>query len=354
MAATPSSPPPARLLPATKSGGGAPPAFDAAEIAAYYGFPARYDGTGTTIAVVSSYGGFRQSDLDTYFAYDGRPVPPIDVVGVDGAVNDPDAAPDANGELVLSLEMLGSMAPGARLAVYVAPNTEQGVIDGLSTAIAARSPVTDVLCLTWALDEATIPGMTARVLNDLMEDATVLGLPVCAPAGLWDGGRFRPTAPASHPLVLACGATRAARAGTGLAERPMTDAAIPAAGSSLWPMDQYQARALGRSGRDAGGRLVPDVCALADPRIGYRCYLDGQWASVTDVGTAACTWAALLARLRQALGRPFGMVSAVTTVLGPGGALHQLPGAGPGWDSRTGWGAPDGERLLAHLAPTDR
>ncbi len=53
MAATPSSPPPARLLPATKSSGGAPAAFDPAEVAAYYGFPAPYDGTGTAIAVVS-------------------------------------------------------------------------------------------------------------------------------------------------------------------------------------------------------------------------------------------------------------------------------------------------------------
>src|ERR1700728_3836350 len=125
MAAAPSSPPPARLLPATKSSGSAPPAFDPAEVAAYYGFPARYDGTGTTIAVVSINGGFRQSDLDTYFAYGGRPGPAIHVVGVDGASNDPDAAPEDNGELVLSLEMLGAMAPGARLVAYLAPITEQ-------------------------------------------------------------------------------------------------------------------------------------------------------------------------------------------------------------------------------------
>jgi kumamolisin len=354
MAATSSSLPPGRLLPATRSSGDAPPAFDPAEIVAYYGFPTRYDGTGTTIAMVSLYGGFRQSDLDTYFAYGGRPVPAIEVVGVDGASNDPDAAPEANGELVLSMEMLGSMAPGARLVVYVAANTMQGMLDGLSTAIFARSPATDVLCLTWAIDEAGMQGMTAEMLSDLMDDARVLGLPVCAPAGLWDGGSFRPTVLASHPFVLACGATRAARAGTGLAERPMTDAAIPAAGSALWPMAQYQAGALGRQGRDADGRLVPDVCALADPRIGYRCYLEGRWTSVTGVGAAACAWAALLARLRQALGRPWGMVSDLYAVLGPGGALAQLPGAGPGWDSRTGWGAPDGERLLAQLASADR
>jgi kumamolisin len=95
------------------------------------------------------------------------------------------------------------------------------------------------------------------------------------------------------------------------------------------------------------------VCALADPRIGYRCYLDGQWTSVTDVGAAACTWAALLARLRQALGRPLGMVSGLSTVLGPDGALAQLPGAGPGWDSRTGSGAPDGNACWpTSLRPT--
>jgi kumamolisin len=354
MAATPSSSPPGRLLPATRSSGGAPPAFEPAEIASYYRFPAQYDGTGTTIAVVSLYGGFRQSDLDTYFAYVGLPAPPIEVVGVDGAVNDPDAMPEANGELTLSLQMLGSMAPGARLVVYIAENTERGVFDGLTEAIFAQSPGTDVLCLTWAIDEAALPRMTAEALSERMAEAAAFGLQVCAPAGLWDGGSFQPTLLASHPLVLACGATRTARAGTGLAERPMTDAAIPPAGSALWPMAQHQASALGPQGREGAGRLVPDVCALADPRIGYRCCLDGRWTSVTDVSAAACVWAALLARLRQALGRPWGMVPDLYTVLGPGGALAQLPAAGPGWDSRTGWGAPDGERLLAQLALTDR
>jgi kumamolisin len=340
-----------RILPAPVARPGEPPAFDMQAMASYYAFPGRFDGTGTTIAVLSLYGGFRRSDLDTYFGSVGLATPAIDVIPVDGASNNPVADPGANTELVMTLEMLGSIAPGARLAVYLAPNTEQGVIDGLSTAIFGPA---DVLCLTWAADESGVNRMLAGMIDQSMKDALVRGLPVCAPAGVWAGGTLRPAYPGSHPLVLACGATRA----VGLTERPMVTAAGPPSGSILWPMDRWQAKGISRAARrGARGRLVPDVAALADPEAGYRCYVNGQWASVSGPGAASCLWAGLLARLHQALGRPWGMVSDLYSTLGPAGAIAAVPAAQPGsrptpaWDSRVGWGSPDGERMLAKLLP---
>ena len=47
------------------------------------------------------------------------------------------------------------------------------------------------------------------------------------------------------------------------------------------------------------------------------------------------------------------MTSDLYTVLGPAGALARAGGtaeaARPGWEAGTGWGTPDGERLLAVL-----
>ena len=269
---TAAAPQPGRFLPEPVTRAGQPTGFDMPAMASYYGFPARFDGTGTTIALLSLYGGFRRSDLDTYFSAMGLATPAIDVIGVGGASNNPVADPDANLELVMSLELLGSIAPGARLAVYLAGNNELGVVDGLGTAISGQG---DVLCLTWAADESGANGMMADVIDRSMKHALLIGLPVCAPA------------------------------------------------------------------RAAGGRLVPDVAALADPQIGYRCYVNGRWASVSGPGAAACLWAGLLARLHQALGRSWGMVSDLYSALGPSGALAAVPaaaaGSRPAWDSRAGW-----------------
>jgi kumamolisin len=358
---TTSAQPHGRILPAPVARAGERPGFDMRAIASYYAFPARFDGTGTTIAILSLYGGFRRSDLDAYFSSVGLGTPAIDVIPVGGAANNPVADPRANVELVMSLEMLGSIAPGARLAVYIAPNTEQGVVDGLSKAIFDQEHHADILCLTWAADEAGASGMLARMIDDSMKTALVRGLPVCAPAGLWADGKLRPTYPGSHPLVLACGATRAVRQGSGLTEQPMMATASQPAGSVLWPMDRWQAKGIKRAVRRAvRGRLVPDVSALADPEIGYRCYVNGQWVSVSDPGIASCLWAGLLARLHQARGRPWGMVGSLYSTLGPAGTLTAVPAAkagsrpAPAWDSRVGWGSPDGERMLAKLTAVSR
>lgn len=344
-----------RLLPAPETRAGEAPGFDPGKIAAYYAFPRQYDATGTVIALVSLYGGFRRSDLDTFFSAMGLPVPAIDVIGVDGAVNNPVADPDANAELVMSLELLGSLAPGARLAVYLAPNNEGGLIDGIKAATFGTSPQTDVLCLPWCVAEEQMYPMLSDLLGDCVTDAFVQGLPVCAPAGFWSDGRLHPTVPGSHPFVLACGATRAVPGRGGLAERPITNDPGSPSASTLWPMERWQTGTIRNRKAAARGRLVPDVGALADPAIGYRCYINGQWGSVSAPLAPACVWAALLARVHQALGRPWGMVGDLYSTLGPAGALKPVPAAGAGarqrptWNSGTGWGAPDGERFLAAL-----
>ena len=56
-------------------------------------------------------------------------------VSVDGGTNSPGTDPNADGEVMLDIEVLGAVAPGAKIVVYFAPNTDQGFIDALSTAV---------------------------------------------------------------------------------------------------------------------------------------------------------------------------------------------------------------------------
>ncbi len=355
------------FLPPPVTRGGAR-GFRADQLAAYYSFPAEYDGTGTTIAIVSLYGGFRRSDLGTYFSAFGLPSPAVETVSVDGATNNPVADPQANGELVLSLEILGSVAPGAKLVVYQAPNTELGTIDGLAAAVFDQERHPNVVCLPLLMDEDETYPMLASAIGDRILAAALTGVSVCAPAGYWTDGTLHPTAPGSHPSLLACGSTRAVEAGAGLTEQPMVSIPGPPARSTIWPSDDIPpaprraARpASRRSVRPAPshsappkppGRAVPDVCALADEEIGYLCFINGSWLSAVSPVSPACMWAGLLARLRQALGRPFfidpvlrpGVMRPVPDLIGPSASQPA-----PAWDSRVGWGSPDGERLLAAL-----
>ena len=59
--------------------------------------------------------------------------PNITAVSVDGGTNSPGS--DADAEVMLDIEVAGSIAPGANIAVYFAPNTDQGFIDAITDAV---------------------------------------------------------------------------------------------------------------------------------------------------------------------------------------------------------------------------
>jgi kumamolisin len=351
MIATSAHQPSGRLLPSPRPCGDGTVGFDPRDIASYYAFPSGFDGTGTTIAFVSLSGALRRADVDTYFSAMPGIAPVIEVTALPGSSSNP--AADAG--LAMSLELLGSVAPGARLAVYLADSTEQGVFNGLTAAIHSRTHPADVVCLTWTIDEASVSPALAGVVNEVMQEATVLGLPVCASAGVWAGESLHPVFPGTHPSVLACGATRAVRQGAGLAEQPMVSTRRAPSASVLWGIAPWQALAISGAGASASRRPVPDVSALAGGEVGYGVHLNGTWTSVTGPGAAACIWAGLVACLRQALGRPFDLAGSLHRMLGPDGCLSPVPAPQPGtqtaavWDSRVGWGSPDGQRILAKL-----
>jgi kumamolisin len=359
----------------------APVSYTPPQVAGLYQFPANTTGAGHTLAIIELGGGFGASDLDPYFAGLGLPVPSVTAASVDGAANAPGQDPNgADGEVLLDIEVAGAAAPGAAQVVYFAPNTDQGFVDAVTTAVHA-SPTPTAISISWGQSEDTWTAQGRSALDQAMADAAALGITVCVAAGdngsgdAQTDGTVHADFPASSPHALACGGTSLRgnpASGTVSSETVWNDG--PGQGSTgggvsdTFPLPSWQASAgvPARSGARAGtapGRGVPDVAGCADPATGYQVRVDGQDTVIGGTSAVAPLWAALVCRLAEATGRPFGLIQTLLyagvsagqaaagfrdITSGSNGAYH----AGPGWDACTGLGSPDGAALVARLGAT--
>ena len=96
----------------------------ASEIAALYKFPGGFDGRGVTVGILELGGSVIPGDIDMYFKSLGLPPPDIASVAVDGANYQPGT--DVDGEVMINVEIIGAIAPRARIRVYFAPNEGGG------------------------------------------------------------------------------------------------------------------------------------------------------------------------------------------------------------------------------------
>jgi len=341
------------------------------ELGALYRFPAGTDGSGQTLAIVVTGGGFRMEDMETYFTGLGLPLPAIRTVSVAGVKNEPGGPGDL--EVVLDVQVAGALAPGADLVVYFAPNSDQGAIEALQTAIHA-TPTPTAISLSWGAPEAQSTDQVLRAMDDLFAEAAALGITVCAAIGnegssdgVYDGGSHV-NFPASSPHVLACGGTTlVGDPGSGEIESETVwntgaDGATGGGVSKAFGLPAWQVSAgvPNRTGSDTPGRGVPDVAANADPATGYQILFNGQTGFIGGTSAATPLWAALVCRLAQGLGRPLGLLAPLLyegpatdkvadgfrdVVAGNNGAYA----SSPGWDPNTGLGTPDGTALLESL-----
>ncbi|MFZ0830008.1 MAG: S53 family peptidase [Thermoplasmata archaeon] len=335
-----------------------------------YAFPPAENGAGQCIGLLEFGGGFRGSDLQSFFASVGLTSPTITTVSVDGATNAPTGDPNGpDVEVELDIEVAGGLAPGARIVVYFAPNNDQGFLDALTTAIHDSVNRPAVLSISWGGPETTWTGQARSLFEQACEDATAMGITVIAAAGdsgASDGGPAGTLAvdfPASAPYVLGCGGTRLILSGDSITEEvvwnDLSDGEGATGGgvSQFFPRPTYQSKA-GVPAGDGGfvGRGVPDVAGDADPETGYAVFVDGNPMVIGGTSAVAPLWAGLLSRINQGLGVPVGFLQPLIYADREEGNFHDiLQGnnggfdAGPGWDTCTGLGSPDGVALLAAL-----
>ncbi len=126
-----------------------PKAFNAPAVGKLYGFPTNLNGTGQCIAIIELGGGYRMSDLNQYFKGLKMKTPTVSAIGVNGATNQPGVDTGADGEVALDIEVAGSIAPKARIAVYFAPNTTAGFLNAINQAVHDTVRKPSVVSISW-------------------------------------------------------------------------------------------------------------------------------------------------------------------------------------------------------------
>ena len=341
--------------------------FTPPQVASLYGFP-NGTGAGVCVALIELGGGFRPADLDTYFKSLGVASPAVTAVSVDHAQNAPSG--DANGpdgEVMLDIEVVGAIAPQAKIAVYFAPNTDAGFLDAITTAIHDTTNKPSVISISWGGPESTWTAQAMTAMDEAFQAAATLGVTVCIASGdngSSDGvndGADHVDFPASSSFALACGGTSLKASTSAInSEIVWNDGANGGAsgggisGFFAKPTWQASLSAVDAQGKSVAltQRGIPDVAGNADPQTGYEVRVDGTASVIGGTSAVAPLWAALIARVNQLSGKPAGFLNP---------QLYQNPNAlrditsgnngdfaaAAGWDACTGLGSPNGAALRA-------
>jgi len=356
----------------------------ATEFAKRYDFPDRFegehlDGSGETLAIIELGGGYRDADLHKYFAEIGGRVPSLTTVSVDGAKNEPNGKIEEQ-EVMLDIEVAGSIVPHAELALYFAPNTGSGFLNAVSAAVHDRVRKPGVISISWAGTEEAGEEQYFLAFHEVFAAAASLGVTVCASSGDhgsagmeqkdWDG-KIHTEHPACDPLVLGCGGTQIQGTDRVWNDGTPFDATDPNGGggwatgggiSEIFDVPAYQA--------DAGvpvslaskkpGRGVPDVALSA---TNYFTRADGVEGASGGTSASTPLMAALVTRLNQALRTHVGFLNPFLYAHAKDGVTRDVTqgnnaiedtvkgySARKGWDAATGLGTPNGSVLLRLLA----
>jgi len=349
--------------------------FTPVQVARLYDFPANADGTGQSIAIIELGGGFKPKDIQTYFKNTLNMAPPkVIAISVDGAHNKPTG--DANGpdgEVMLDIEVAGAVAPKSTLAVYFAPNTDQGFFNAIAAAVHDTKNNPSVISISWGGPESSWSQQSLTQFNTLLENAATLGVTVCIASG--DNGSTDGVTdnlqhvdfPASSPFALACGGTKLTAANSKYSSETVWNEMANQEGSTgggvseFFAKPAYQADANVPASVNPGhfvGRGVPDVSGDADPVTGYDVYVDGQASVIGGTSAVAPLWAGLTACINQMLGKKVGALSSlIYSQIAPiNGTFHDITtgnngaySAHAGWDACTGWGTPIGSAIVSAL-----
>ena len=348
------------------------------EFADLYGFPPGETGRGQSIGLLEFGGGFRSHSLKSYFASVAIPLPRIVVQQIPPGVNRPRGKrgtlnPDT--EVYLDIEVAGSLARDAAIVVYFGENTEQGWLRTLQAAILDKRHDLSVISISWGQSEQNWSPGALKEIDRLFQIAAHRGITVCCSSGD-NGVREEPSQPfsvvfpATSPHVLACGGTQLEVKRSGKRKETVWNQwrqyklASGGGFSQAFTRPSYQKNPkIVHKSNQHKGRGIPDVAANASSYTGYLIEADNTRMSMGGTSAAAPLWAALTARLNEALGTKLGLLTPTVyemaakrtdalcdIVEGFNGPTRNTGyQARRGWDACTGLGSPRGERILEWL-----
>jgi kumamolisin len=339
--------------------------FTPTELAALYNFPAG-TGQGECIAIIELGGGYRTTDLQRYFSALHVSQPKVLAVSVDHGKNHPTGSGNGpDGEVMLDIEVAGAIAPGAKIAVYFAPNTDAGFLDAIAAAIHDTTNKPSVISISWGGPESNWTPQAMTAFDQAFQAAAAMGITVCAASGddgSNDGvgdGADHVDFPASSPFALACGGTNLQASGDAITQEKVwnngpNNGATGGGVSGFFALPPYQeglqVKKTSGTTQALAKRGVPDVCGDADPQTGYEVRVDGQNTVIGGTSAVAPLWAGLIARINAAKARRAGFINPHLYVNAT--AFHDITqgnngdfAAGTGWDACTGLGSPNGQKV---------
>jgi len=367
-----------------------------ADLEQRYNFPPG-DGAGQSIAIAEFGGGYFADDTAAYCRKFQLPVPTVKTVAVDAPAFTLEqilALPpmqrkeqfDTSIEVMMDVQIIAGLCPKADISVYFSTFDQGGWVDLLNAVIAAKPAV---LSISWGLaeDDTGWSANAIAAISDRLNAARLLGITTCVSSGddgsgdQIDDGHAHVDFPASSPFVLGVGGTMLMKAGRNVKEvtwwespgrRTNSGGGATGGGvSALFPRPDWQnihVKSLNSGAID--GRVVPDVSALAGAPF-YDLIFLGRPQPNGGTSASAPLWAALIARINAKLPpakqqrfltpllyqnggarQPIGKIASRDVTSGNNASKPQ-PGtgykAGPGYDAATGWGVPDGIKLLNSL-----
>jgi kumamolisin len=362
--------------------------YTPAELATHYNFPPG-SGQGQSIGLLEFGGGYFEKDLAQFCQLANVSVPNVQAISTDGTPTNTDNE-DA-GEVMLDVEVAAGICPQANIVIYFAAWTEQGWLTILDAVVQDSKNDPGVISCSWGFaEDADIWTKQAMIqVNESLQEMAHLGVTVCLAAGD-DGssdavldGAAHVDFPGSSPYVLSVGGTTIpVKGGTGPdigwkeGDGLRNDGGGSTGGgvSAVFPRPTWQSSIKIQSVNPGAivGRCVPDLAANADwDASPYLLVVDGQ--AQANGGTSAATplCAGLITRInvqRVAGGKTrIGYLAPVlyqalgAGTIGSAGCTDIVTGdnttdknggysAGPGYDCDSGWGTPNGQKLLAALA----
>lgn len=323
------------------------------QVASRYDFPNDVTGKGVTVGIIELGGAFNATDLRQFMAGLGLSMPAVTVVSVDGAKPTSDGANGADGEVMLDVEIIASVAPGAAQRAYFAPNTTAGFLDAFKQA---RADGCTVVSCSWGAPEDQYSAAEIAAFNSEFQAGAAAGINYFVAAG--DNGSgdgesgLHVDFPGSSPWVICCGGTSLPTTGP---ETVWNDGAN--GGATGGGVSTVFARPTWQPSTNAN-RQVPDVAGDADPNTGYTIQVDGSVGTIGGTSAVAPLFAAATALFTEKAGKPIGFLApmiygAANPYAGPfvditSGTNGQYR-ASAGYDLCTGIGRPDGAKLFAAL-----
>jgi subtilase family serine protease len=350
-------------------GGGEPHPITPPEVAQAYNFPTN-SANGQTIAVLefsgpeSTFGanGFEQPDIDDYISYLNSPLGThsnlvsTEIVSVTVPPS-PGNLPTGGGgdddfEVALDLEIVVSVAQGAKVVAYFTPWTERGWVDALSTIIADETNDPSVLSISWGWTELESEAelhkgaswgdfeWSQQAFNQVtgwFQAAAQIGMTVFTGSAdngsnCYEGdGKAHVVYPGSDPWVTCCGGTNI-KSLSPLVEGTWNE------NNSYWANGEFNFYWDATGGgvsylanlpsfqdptyfQERGpniphsvnpdhhqGRGLPDVAGNASQNSGYLLWFRGSLTTIPANGTSmvAPLYAALIARINAALSTAAG------------------------------------------------